>query len=53
MCIYCKDFNEEKEDIEISEVIVEGLHYQYHCPLKHCPNCGEKLKIKEIEAEKP
>ena len=50
-CKYCKDFNEEKEDIQITqlEIGTDG-YYNYECPIKYCPNCGmmlRKYKIKQ------
>jgi len=50
-CKYCKDFNEEKEDMQITqlEIGTDG-YYNYECPIKYCPNCGtilEKYKIKQ------
>ena len=50
-CKYCKDFNEEKEDMQIVklEIGTDG-YYNYECPIKYCPNCGmilEKYKIKQ------
>jgi hypothetical protein len=44
MCKYCKDFNNEKEKIQISQITIKGLYYNYDCPIKFCPNCGIELR---------
>lgn len=43
-CPYCKDFNDEKYQINICEVEVQGGYYHYYCPINYCPNCGKILK---------
>jgi hypothetical protein len=42
-CEYCKDFDGEKEDIEITGINVGGSFYNYNCPITHCPACGKLL----------
>lgn len=43
-CSYCKDFNEEKEEIGITELrLGNDGYYNYECPIKYCPNCGKIL----------
>lgn len=42
-CTYCKDFNEEKYNINICEVEIQGGYYIYHCPINYCPSCGKRL----------
>jgi len=43
-CIYCRDLNEEKENIQITGIhISKAGHYNYYCPLKYCPVCGTIL----------
>lgn len=53
MCKYCKDFNKEKEDMEIYKLLIgTGGYYIYECPIKYCPNCGivlNKYKNKDIK----
>jgi len=52
MCEYCKDFNKEKLDIEIYEILIAGGYYFYECPIKYCPACGiilNKYKSKSNE----
>lgn len=47
-CNYCKEFNREKKDIEITDIRIGGIFYNYNCPLKYCPSCGKLLsKYKE------
>lgn len=48
-CEYCKDLNEEKEDIEISELFIQHSYYEYYMPIIYCPVCGKKLKKFEGE----
>jgi rubrerythrin len=44
MCKYCKDFNEEKNDMEIYEIDIIGVGYFfYDCPIRYCPACGKIL----------
>lgn len=43
MCKYCKDFNEEKSEMQIYEIYVEESYYIYECPIRYCPNCGKIL----------
>lgn len=43
-CKYCKDFNEEKHDITIDEIRIQGSYFHYNCPIKFCPSCGTILK---------
>lgn len=43
-CVYCDDFNDETKDIEMSQIRIEGVgFYNYECPIKFCPNCGNEL----------
>lgn len=43
-CKYCKDFNEESEEIRIEQIQVSTLgYYNYDCPIKYCPSCGKVL----------
>lgn len=47
-CEYCKDLNEEKYDVEIHEVYIQGGYYNWGCMIRYCPYCGRKLdKYKE------
>ena len=43
-CKYCKQLNEEKEEITIDQIEIgcDGF-YDYSCPIRHCPNCGTIL----------
>lgn len=43
-CKYCKDLNDEKSDMEISQIVINGSYYDYEVPIKFCPNCGKVLK---------
>lgn len=42
-CKYCKEFNEEKKEITIDEIMIGTTYYIYECPIKYCPNCGTIL----------
>jgi len=54
MCKYCKDFNEEKEEMNMSQLEISGSYYNYECPINFCPNCGLKIKqnVKRNENDK-
>ena len=43
-CKYCKDLNDEKCDIEVYQIVINGRYYNYDMPIKFCPNCGKELK---------
>lgn len=44
MCKYCSDFNEEKEEMEVSQIYLSSsAYFNYECPIIYCPNCGKKL----------
>ena len=52
-CSFCKDLNEEKEDIKVTEIYISGAgYYGYGIPINYCPKCGEILK-KYIVGQKP
>lgn len=44
-CKYCKDFNEEKEIMEICQIYISAIqgYFNYNCPVKYCPFCGKIL----------
>ena len=42
-CEHCKDFNQEKENIKVTDINVGGTFYNYDCPIIYCPNCGKLL----------
>jgi len=44
-CNFCKELNEEKEEIEIDEIYIRCAgHFYWDCPIRYCPNCGDLLK---------
>lgn len=44
-CLFCKDLNEEKNDIKVTEIYIHGAgHYNYGMPINFCPNYGKILK---------
>ena len=44
MCNTCKELNEEKERIKVSEIYIERAgYYSYNMPVIHCPVCGNML----------
>lgn len=44
MCKYCKDFNEEKQDIEVDGIKIRSAgYYNYSVPIIYCPACGKIL----------
>jgi hypothetical protein len=43
-CTYCRDLNEEKQTIEVSQVHITDGYYDYNIPIKYCPACGTILK---------
>lgn len=42
-CTYCKELNEEKYPITITEIKVQGSYYNWGCEIKYCPHCGKLL----------
>ena len=43
-CKFCKELNEEIEEMRIDEIYIEAAgYYIYYCPIKYCPNCGTIL----------
>lgn len=47
-CPYCKQLNEEKYPIEITEIRIQGSYYNWNCHIHYCPYCGERREIKCI-----
>lgn len=44
-CIFCKELNEEKSEIEIDTIFIRPAGYfNWHCPIRFCPACGTRLK---------
>ena len=43
-CKYCKELNQEEEDITIDEIEIGACgNYGYRCLIKYCPACGTML----------
>ena len=43
ICDKCEELREEKSDIMISEVRIDGSYYGWYCPINFCPKCGRPL----------
>ena len=45
VCLCCQILNQEKEDVAISEIHIRTVgYYNFHVRIRHCPECGKKLK---------
>lgn len=52
-CEVCKDLNEEKEQVTITEVKIAGWYYLWGCDIMYCPMCRKKITHKiEGDSEK-
>ena len=45
-CKICKELNEEKEQVTITEVKIAGWYYHWGCDVMYCPACGRKITHK-------
>ena len=52
-CQYCKELNEEKNEIRVDEIYIygNGGYYGWRCPIICCPYCGKKLKKYEVKKD--
>jgi len=48
-CPWCRDLNEEKERIYVSEIKINGWAYNFGIPIIHCPVCGKILRRYDLE----
>lgn len=46
-CETCKELNEEKEQVTITEIRISGGYYNWYRDVLYCPTCGRKITHKQ------
>ncbi len=45
-CETCKELNEEKEIVTITEIKISGCYYNWYRDILYCPTCGKRITHK-------
>lgn len=46
-CETCEELNEEKNDVIITEIKIDGVgYYNWYRDILYCPTCGKKITHK-------